>query len=364
MNDNVKFGITASAVGEGGESDATLYRDLIEDVALASELGYSTAWMIEHHFSNYFPTPNPLIFLSHLAARFPEMGWGTSALVSPWHDHLRLAEEISMVANLTKQDLYLGFGRGMAKLEYDAFGLQMDEGQDRFAESLQFLKVALGSESVTFDGKYYSVNKPISLRPRVVDPSRIHLYGALGRPESAEKIGRLGVAPLSRVTGPVEAQAPIIANWRSSFIESNPGAPVPNSFPIQITTIIEDTMDEALAQAQTYVPKYMQAQVDHYTPDETDWEELPSYKGWKPQFEGMKRMTDPANIPPWTNGNFVGTPEHVAGEVRKYLDVGFNHFLIQTATPGVPLETRRRWWKRFATEVMPEVSNAAILSPA
>ena len=59
-------------------------------------------WLIEHHFSDYFPTPSPLILASHIAGRFPELSLGTCVVVLPWYEPLRLAGEIAMLSLLMR----------------------------------------------------------------------------------------------------------------------------------------------------------------------------------------------------------------------------------------------------------------------
>ena len=78
---DIRFGFQAAAAGDGGESDQRLYQDLLEDCALGSRLGYDAAWLLEHHFSDYYPTPSPLLLMAHIAARFPDLSLGTSVLV-------------------------------------------------------------------------------------------------------------------------------------------------------------------------------------------------------------------------------------------------------------------------------------------
>ena len=360
----VRFGMTASAAGVLGEPDRVLYRDLLADVEFGASLGYGAVWVIEHHFSDYFPTPNPLVLLSHVAARFPQMALGTAVLVTPWHDPRRLAEEIAMLAMLSEQDLLMGLGRGTAKHEFDTFELALADSSSMFEESVALLRAALEQEEFSFSGKHYNVERPVALRPRIepADRSRVKLFGALGTPNSGDKIARMGLAPLARVMGPVEVHAEIVEGFKQSWTGYHPQVPVPGEFPIMITTIIEDTAEEAMAQAQRYVPIYMQQQLDRYTPGETDWETLPDYKAWIPQFESMRRLTDPANIPTWAQGNLVGTPDQVATMVQGYIDAGFNEFLIQTATPGVPVADRRRWWQRFANEVIPQINTTTPLA--
>ena len=112
-----QFGWMMGAVGADGESDAALYRQMIADAELGAELGYDAAWVVEHHFSDYYPTPSPLLLIAHIAARFPDLSLGTSVLVLPWYHPLRLAEEIAMLNSLTRGTLHLGIGRGTAKMD-------------------------------------------------------------------------------------------------------------------------------------------------------------------------------------------------------------------------------------------------------
>ena len=360
MPDEVDFGIVASAADAPGTSDAVLYRNVLEDCELAEELGFSTAWMIEHHFSDYFPVPCPLLMMAHVAARFPRLQLGTCVLVTPWYEPLRLAEEIAMLSLLTEQPIHLGIGRGTAKYEYDTFGLDMEESRERFEETWEIVRTALRGEPFTFSGRYRSVPKRVTLRPKVagVTTDRINFYGAIGSPGSAEIMARLGLPPMCTTIGNYATQVDILRRWNEATRAV--GFPTDVMKPIMVNCVIADTDAEAVALAQEYIPRFMQAQVDHYTPDETDWERLESYRGWKGQFEGMKRYTDPRNIPTWTEYQFVGSPETVQHRVQMYVDAGFNHLFLHTATPGVPTEIRREWTRRFALEVAPVFTGAAV----
>jgi alkanesulfonate monooxygenase SsuD/methylene tetrahydromethanopterin reductase-like flavin-dependent oxidoreductase (luciferase family) len=88
---DVLFGFQAAAADAAGVPDDQLYRGLIADCALGHKLGYDAAWLLEHHFSDYYPTPSPLLMMAHIAAKFPDLSLGTSVLVLPWYHPLRLA---------------------------------------------------------------------------------------------------------------------------------------------------------------------------------------------------------------------------------------------------------------------------------
>jgi alkanesulfonate monooxygenase SsuD/methylene tetrahydromethanopterin reductase-like flavin-dependent oxidoreductase (luciferase family) len=60
----VTFGWVAAAAGRPGAGDDELYADLLDDCSANHALGYEAAWVLEHHFSDYFPTPDPLLLLA------------------------------------------------------------------------------------------------------------------------------------------------------------------------------------------------------------------------------------------------------------------------------------------------------------
>jgi alkanesulfonate monooxygenase SsuD/methylene tetrahydromethanopterin reductase-like flavin-dependent oxidoreductase (luciferase family) len=349
----VTFGVVASAADAPGTPDATVYRTLLEDVEYSAELGFRTMWLIEHHFSDYFPTPSPLILASHIAGRFPELSLGTCVLVLPWYEPLRLAGEIAMLSLLSRQELHLGLGRGTAKYEFDAFGLDMGRSRERFQEVYEVISTALKGGRFAYHGHQVDVPKDIEVRPRVagVSTERIHFYGAIGSPGSASVMAEMGLPPMCTTIGDLDTQAGIIRTWDDTA--RTHGFTTDVTKPIMINCIIADTDEAAIEQAQVYIPRFMQAQIDHYTPEETDWEELPDYRGWKGQFAGLKAKTNPANIPGWCEYQLVGSPDTVAERVQAYVDAGFNHLFLHTATPGVPHDVRRVWTKRFAEEVAP-----------
>src|ERR1700712_5339684 len=101
-NDNARF--TESEDGDGpevleGQDDYT-YESEIRFGDLIEPLGFDSIWTVEHHFSPYTMVPDPLQFLTFWAARTKRIGMGTMVVVLPWHQPVRVAEQISLLQNL------------------------------------------------------------------------------------------------------------------------------------------------------------------------------------------------------------------------------------------------------------------------
>src|SRR5215831_16722645 len=78
-----------------------LYRDHLEEAVLAEELGFENVWASEHHFSPDAWNPSPITFLAAVAARTERVRVGTYVLLLPFHNPLRVAEDIAVLDNIS-----------------------------------------------------------------------------------------------------------------------------------------------------------------------------------------------------------------------------------------------------------------------
>ena len=351
----ITFAFQAAPTSEDPVPDHLLYRQVVEDCRLGAELGYEAAWFLEHHFSDYYPTPSPLVFMAHIAAECPTLGLGTSVLVIPWYHPLRLAEEISMVNALTQGTLHIGMGRGTAKMEYDAYGVDMNEARARFAETWHIVETAMTGKPFTYDGQFTKIGREIRLRPTPTGKP-VKFYGAIGSPGSAGIMAELGLPPLCLAQFPDHLLERIVGTWRRKSEEA--GQPTDATIPIAAKLFIAKTDEEARDLARTYLPRNFAAQVKHYEIDANPWTEIPEYEVFSKIFANMKQMTDPANLGPIMDLNLVGTADTIARRVEALAALGFNYVMVSSATPGVPKTIRREMYRRFAGEVAPRFDAA------
>ena len=158
-----------------------------------------------------------------------------------------------MLQTLSNAPLHIGLGRGTAKLEYDAFGVEMTEARDRFRESWEIVRKALTGEPFTYSGDYFSVDQPLRLRPQLKD-RRPHFYGAIGSPQSAEIMADLGLPPLALAQFPDHVLRTILENWDRRSGELNGRTDV--NKPILVQCYVGDTDEEARAEAKRYLARF------------------------------------------------------------------------------------------------------------
>ena len=170
-----------------------------EDLALAEmvePLGFDSLWGVEHHFSSYTMLPDVLQFLTFMAGRTRRVGLGSMVVVLPWHDPVRVAEQIAMLDMYSGgRELTLGFGRGAGRIEYDGFRVPMSESRERFSEAAEIVRLGLAQD--VFLRRQVLPIPEMSIRPH---PRRTNLlerfYGAIISPETGDIMARQGMGML------------------------------------------------------------------------------------------------------------------------------------------------------------------------
>ena len=137
----MRFGLFGGP-SRGETDDVTAYRSYVEMVQEAEQLGFYGVYLVEHHFTGNGQLSSSLSLLSHLAAKTSTMRLGTAVVVLPWHNPMVVAEQAATVDVLSNGRLDFGVGRGYRDYEFSGFGIDIDEGQERFEEAIEVIRKA------------------------------------------------------------------------------------------------------------------------------------------------------------------------------------------------------------------------------
>ena len=107
-----------------------------------------------------------------------------------------------------------------------------------------------------------------------------------------------------------------------------------------------------------YHPPCFDLQCTCYESDADPWADIPEYHGFSRVFANLRKLTDPAALGPFMDANLGGSPATICRRIDRPAALGFNHFMVSSATPGTPIELRQRMMTRFAREVCPRYSRA------
>ena len=108
-------------------TDLEVYKNEMRLADMVEPLGFDSIWGVEHHFTDYTMCPDVLQFLSYMAGRTKTLQLGSMVVVLPWHNPVRVAEQFSVLDHLSDGRAIIGVGRGLARVEFDGFKLEMSE---------------------------------------------------------------------------------------------------------------------------------------------------------------------------------------------------------------------------------------------
>src|SRR3989440_1394268 len=191
----MKVGIALNMLCQAGGSDASVVNEHLALGDLAEPLGFDSLFALEHHFTGYAMSPAPAQLLSYFAGRTHRIQLGTSVIVLPWHDPVRVAEQIALLDVMSGGRCVFGFGRGAASVEYAGFRIPMEEARARFVESAKIVVQALTDEVFEWDGEFFKIPR-MSIRPRPISHPERRFYASSVSPESAEIMAKLGFGVL------------------------------------------------------------------------------------------------------------------------------------------------------------------------
>jgi len=163
----MKFGLFGGARARGGPAgDSEGYHDFINYVVEAERLGFSSVFLVEHHFTGFGQVSASLNLLSYLAARTSRIRLGTAVVVLPWHNPILIAEQAATLDLLSNGRLDFGVGKGYRAYEFSGFCVPQEEATERFEEAMAVLRLAWSSDKrFSFKGKWWSYDNV------VVEPS-------------------------------------------------------------------------------------------------------------------------------------------------------------------------------------------------
>ena len=350
----MKIGTDISVLAEPGRSDAAVLAEHLAIADLAEPLGFDSLFGLEHHFTGYSMSPHPLQLLSYYAAKTRKITLGTCVIVLPWHDPIRVAEQIAYLDLLCGGRCMFGFGRGAASVEYAGFRVPMEEARPRFAEAAQLVTKALRDEVFEWDGEFYKIPK-MSIRPRPISNPERRFYASSVSPESAEIMAKLGFGMMVIMQNEWGKAAADIQRFRdiANSVGHNPPPPV-----ILTNVSVAESRDEAQDRAMRYLGAKWDSIDAHYNFSDGHLANVKGYESYGKMAKTYSKLKDPDARQRMTDFyvkiQIVGTPEDCIEQVRELRTLtGTDHIVCDFSYGGMPHEQGALNMRLFADRVLP-----------
>jgi probable F420-dependent oxidoreductase len=314
---------------EGGH----YYREALEEVTRAEELGFDSVWMEEHHSvtNHYWPSPIPV--LAGFATRTSRLVLGTDIIVAAFHNPVRLAEDVAMLDVISSGRFVLGIAIGYKPDEFALYGVELEKRGARFEEQLAIMKGLWTKDRVEFRGAYYSMEGRLEPRP-------------VQKPHPPVWIGGWGDITLRRaatladnwIPGPTADLKRLLAG-KQQFLERRraAGLAAPTEWPLTRDVIIADTDAEARVLAEEHI---MVAYRREYA------------GGWRHPFIDASIATDLDKL--MEDRFIIGGPEQCLARIRRFVEqYGMTHLICRMFFPGMPHARIMRGLELISREIMP-----------
>jgi len=200
----MKFGIAFANTGPFAHPAAAA-----EFAQAAEAAGFESLWTVEHvvvpsgYDSPYpydpsgkmpggedFPIPDPLIWLSYVAAATTRINLATGILILPQRNPVVLAKELATLDHLSNGRMILGIGVGWLEEEFDAIGVPFAERGRRTDDHVAAMRALWTEEKASYHGEFTNFDNCIS-RPQPAQGSiPVHIGGHTDI--AAKRAGRLG----------------------------------------------------------------------------------------------------------------------------------------------------------------------------
>ena len=166
------------------------------------EMGADSLWLQE---MVYGPLVEPFIGMAHALARTRRLKIGTAVAVLPGRHPVLVAKQLASLAALAPGRALPAFGLQPARAdERAAFPVPPGQRGAVFDESLELLRLLLREETVSFSGRYFSVDGA-SVGPPPARPLDIWTGGSA--PGAFRRAGRLADGWLGSFLTPRESRA-------------------------------------------------------------------------------------------------------------------------------------------------------------
>jgi alkanesulfonate monooxygenase SsuD/methylene tetrahydromethanopterin reductase-like flavin-dependent oxidoreductase (luciferase family) len=132
---------------------ADRYEAVLEMAEWAERLGCVSLVLSEHHGSEDGYLPSPLTMAAAMAARTTTTRISIAALIAPFYDPVRLAEDLLVLDHLSRGRIDLVLASGYVRQEFELYGIDPKSRVRRLTEVVSILRAAFAGKPFEVDGR-------------------------------------------------------------------------------------------------------------------------------------------------------------------------------------------------------------------
>jgi natural product biosynthesis luciferase-like monooxygenase protein len=255
------FGIMFFSSAQSG-SGRGKYRLLIEASKFADEHGFCCVWTPERHFHEFGGLfPNPSVTSAALSLITEKLQIRAGSLVSPLHDIVRIAEEWSVVDNLSDGRIAISFGSGWNVNDFIFFPDRYSNRQAVMFEQIDRLKALWRGQSITRKNSF-DKEVELSIFPKPLQEELPIWVTSSGNSDTFVSAGAIGANILTHLIGQdVQSLSAKIRLYRESR-ERNNYSPHDGKVSLMLHTYLAPDTDYARDKVKTPFREYLRSAIN------------------------------------------------------------------------------------------------------
>ncbi|PZC47353.1 MAG: Flavin-dependent oxidoreductase, luciferase family [Chloroflexi bacterium] len=342
---------------QAAASAADVYESHIRLAQLMEKVGFKQYHTIEHQGSYVGQIASPTVLLAAIAQHTTNLRLGTMIWQTPFHNPMRLAQEITMLDNLSRGRVEFGTGIGIHEHEFIRWGMDFTERQKMGEEALDIIKMAWTQERVTYHGKYWQFEEALPA-PAPYQKPHPPIWAAAHSPRALAFAARNNYD----VAQNIDIDSNMVKKFdyfRQVWKECGHPGPMPRTL-LMRTIYVAETDEKARAEAEAHVPIdfslgrefVINTRVGMGTsPRGVGNEITPDIQERGRVFREVGKSYDFAV----DNGiAVVGSPETVIKKIKEQQEsMGLNVYIGNFHVGAMPMEQVTKSLKLFGEEVIP-----------
>jgi alkanesulfonate monooxygenase SsuD/methylene tetrahydromethanopterin reductase-like flavin-dependent oxidoreductase (luciferase family) len=337
-----------------GHTHAQRYRELIDEVLLAEQVGFDAFGTSEQHLAiGTATTSAPEVIFPYLMALTSRIQFIHLITLLPTRiNHaIRVAERLATEDILSNGRVALGVGRGNTTLALHAFEVDPAESKAQQIEGIEVIRRALYHDVFSFVGEHYKI-PPRSLVPRHVQQPYPPILMATGSPESVTAAAQMGIgAMMGGGFGGFESVKKSVDLYNKELAGAKHVFPVQAQRVAVVSGIMHcaETTEEAERWSNT-LAETVALSIDGYerlSKMSKDYAYLAKIKNV--DFANKRYLFD-------DSASFiVGNPEKCIAQVQRFVDMGID--AIAMRIDGLPHRELMKSIELFGKYVIPTFKN-------
>ena len=339
-----------------------LFKDALEQVALADRLGFDYAWQVEHHFlDEYSHSSAPEVFLAAAAVQTKNIriGHGIRQVIPNYNHPARTAEGLATLDLISDGRVEFGIGEGATRLELGAFGISAKTKRARALEAAeQICNMMVLTPYPGFEGDGFSMPCR-NVLPKPMQQPHPPLWMACTNRETIKVAAHNGIGALAfSFLDPEEART-----WSKIYydiIKSEHCVPLGWSVNANLAMVsafsMHEDRSEAIRRGQDHFEFFRYSQqklvADDFVPGYSNmWEEFLEKRG-----DASDRLIKAALARGEFDGAGIGTPDDMRAHIASLQEAGVDQVVFLQQAGRNSHENICASLELFARTVMPQFS--------